>query len=150
MLLRHHHDNSLPVEPWHVPRRPLATLAPLPRRSGSPSMAGHHIVSAMINYRPDEMWRLWKCHRDDMGLSVWASREERITHRHLEGYGAPAACCLLKERATWAGLCWIFIKFHFYIFYYFLIWAKCAAWILSFTMESQDHLPDSFTHLFAD
>lgn len=120
MLLRLHHGNALPVAPWHVPRSPLAALALLLSAVAAPVFQVRHIVSAMINYRPDEMWRLWKCHRDDMGLSVWASREERIAHRHLEGYGAPAARCLFKERTPYY-LSWFLLDLCnsiFYLFYY--------------------------------
>ena len=105
---------------------PGSTRSP-PQCRGSPGVPGHHIVSAMINYRPDEMWRLWKCHRDDMGLSVWASREEGIAHRHLEGYGAPAAHWR-ELLITWAGFCWILCNF---IFTYSILplHCQCAPWV---------------------
>lgn len=91
-----------------------------PKCRGSPGVPGCFIVSAMINYRPDEMWRLWKCHKDDMGLSVWASREERIAHRHLEGYGAPAARCLFKERTSYY-LSWYLLELCNTVFTYSII-----------------------------
>lgn len=85
---------------WHRPG--MCAHSP-PKCHGSPGVPGSPIVSAMINYRPDEIRRLWKCGRDDTGSSAWSSGEERIAHRHLEGR-------LQKQLLiTWAGSCRIYV-----------------------------------------
>lgn len=119
---------------------PGSTRSP-PLWRGSAGVPGHHIVSPMINYRPDEMWRLWKCHRDDMGLSVRASREECIAQRHLEGYGAPAAHCLFKERTFYCLSCFLldFLCLHFLpvLLYLYRACSLILDFKISFVISSQ-------------
>lgn len=79
-----------------------------------------------------------------MGLSVWASREERIAHRHLEGYRAPGLLPfqgknLLLPELDSVGF---YVTFFWANFIIFLHWQNL--------FSQSEFQADVFSHIFTD
>lgn len=90
----------------------------------SPGVPDRHIVSAMINYRPDEMWSsgnvtrmTWACQCGTVGWSIYRTQTSGRIWR---------TSCIFKER-TYYYLSWFLLDLM--SFYNILSPAKSTSWV---------------------